>query len=590
MAIVSPMKNKPFDLNKFGDEVKQYIVEQDYDLYTPIDHASWRYIMRVNKAFFTLHGHPKYLDGLKNLGISIERIPKIEDMDLCLQKFGWRAIPVSGFIPPAVFLEVQANGVLPIACDMRSVEHIAYTPAPDIVHEAAGHAPMIVDSDYAEYLRTYGEISENAIFSKEDLDVYDAILHLSITKEDPSATAEQILAAQSRLDQTLATVTYTSEATMLTRMAWWSTEYGLVGPSESPLIYGAGLLSSAGESFECLNPHVTKIPFSLDCTLVNFDITKPQPQLFQSPDFATLHSVVHEFSRTMAYKIGGLNGLAKAKIARTVTATQLDSGVQIGGILKEIHNNSTDGIYYLQFEGPCQLAYQKKQLHEQGPKYHQTGYGTPVGLIKDLNKSAADLSLLDLESLGFKGQNKGQIQFQSGVVVEGVLTSEISIDNKKIVLSFKDCKVSSKDKVLFDPSWGIYDMACGDQVVSVFGGAPDRSTYFAEVGVRTPAGKAKTNLTEKNKDLCELYSQVRKMREEKSAGEASLTEIQSKVEKHYPTDWLLTMEIYELAEKNNFKDVSQKSFSRLIALQDSKVSLNSETKSLIERGFKVLMT
>jgi FtsZ-binding cell division protein ZapB len=80
------------------------------------------------------------------------------------------------------------------------------------------------------------------------------------------------------------------------------------------------------------------------------------------------------------------------------------------------------------------------------------------------------------------------------------------------------------------------------------------------------------------------------MREEKSAGEASLTEIQSKVEKHYPTDWLLTMEIYELAEKNNFKDVSQKSFSRLIALQDSKVSLNSETKSLIERGFKVLMT
>ena len=57
---------------------------------------------------------------------------------------------VKGFLPPLVFMEFQSKVILPIACDMRSVEHLTYTPAPDIVHEAAGHSPMNADSDYAQ--------------------------------------------------------------------------------------------------------------------------------------------------------------------------------------------------------------------------------------------------------------------------------------------------------------------------------------------------------------------------------------------------------------------------------------------------------
>ena len=135
--------------------LKKYIVNQDYDQYSSIDHACWRFIMRINKAYFSKNAHSKYLEGIKKTGITIDRIPKIDDINKKLQKFGWSAVGVKGFLPPLVFMEFQSKGILPIACDMRSIEHLTYTPAPDIVHEAAGHSPMIADSDYAEYLKYY---------------------------------------------------------------------------------------------------------------------------------------------------------------------------------------------------------------------------------------------------------------------------------------------------------------------------------------------------------------------------------------------------------------------------------------------------
>lgn len=127
--------NLPFHL-------KKYIVEQDYDKYTSRDHAVWRYILRQLKNFLGTHAHESYLAGLEKTGIEIEQIPRIENISAHLEKFGWRALPVSGFIPPAAFMELQSLNILPIASDMRSLDHLLYTPAPDIVHEAAGHAPI----------------------------------------------------------------------------------------------------------------------------------------------------------------------------------------------------------------------------------------------------------------------------------------------------------------------------------------------------------------------------------------------------------------------------------------------------------------
>src|SRR5437764_7399851 len=106
-------------------------------------------------------------------------------MNDILAKIGWGAVAVDGFIPPAAFMEFQAYKVLVIACDMRQIHHIEYTPAPDIVHEAAGHAPIIVDREYSNYLQRFGEVGARAMSSKKDFELYQAIRHLSNLKGQP---------------------------------------------------------------------------------------------------------------------------------------------------------------------------------------------------------------------------------------------------------------------------------------------------------------------------------------------------------------------------------------------------------------------
>src|SRR5262249_11541701 len=131
-----------FTRNKIPPHLNKYIVDQNYARYSAEDQAVWRYIMRQLKSFLGQFGHPSYLAGLEKTGIGVNQIPHIDQIDEHLEKFGWSAVPVSGFIPPAAFMEFQSLGILPIASDMRSLDHLLYTPAPDIVHEAAGHAPI----------------------------------------------------------------------------------------------------------------------------------------------------------------------------------------------------------------------------------------------------------------------------------------------------------------------------------------------------------------------------------------------------------------------------------------------------------------
>ena len=96
-------------------------------------------------------------------------------------------------------MEFQALKVLPIALDMRSIDHMMYTPAPDIVHEAAGHAPFIVDVDYAEFLQRFGEVGMKAIASRHDMETYEAIRRLSIVKELASSSEADIAQAEADL-------------------------------------------------------------------------------------------------------------------------------------------------------------------------------------------------------------------------------------------------------------------------------------------------------------------------------------------------------------------------------------------------------
>jgi phenylalanine-4-hydroxylase len=172
--------------------LKQFIVDQNYDTYTPIDHAVWRYVMRQNYSYLKNVAYYPYIKGLEIAGLSIESIPDLQIMNDNLGKIGWGAVAVDGFIPPAAFMEFQANHVLVIAADIRQINHIEYTPAPDIIHESAGHAPIIADKEYSSYLSYFGSIGSKAMFSKKDFELYEAIRELSILKEALDSTSEEI--------------------------------------------------------------------------------------------------------------------------------------------------------------------------------------------------------------------------------------------------------------------------------------------------------------------------------------------------------------------------------------------------------------
>ncbi len=571
------------------DHLKPFIAHQDSSLYTPIDHASWRFILRISRAFFTKNAHPKYLAGLQETGISSERIPLVDEMDAKLKRFGWRAVPVSGFIPPAAFMEFQSLGILPIACEMRTLDHLAYTPAPDIVHEAAGHAPILADPEYASYLRCYGEIARKAIFSSKDMEVYEAIRLLSDIKENPKSTAAEIDGAQVRLDQALAGVDYLSEATLLARMNWWTVEYGLVGSVDNPKIYGAGLLSSVGESFNCLKPAVQKIPFSLSCINVNYDITRPQPQLFITPDFPALSEVLEEFAYKMAFRQGGVEGLDKAKRAATVTTVQLESGLQLSGVVERFIVSRKGDVEFLKLAGPSQLAIADHELEGHGPSYHSQGYSTPLGPIAGLGKTVAELSRKELEGLGFTGSSVGTLEFASGIVLQGVLKSCVERDGNIRVATFDQCRIARGNEIFYRPEWGTFDLAAGSVVASVFGGAADRGAYLRGTGgFKQKPQHPKCNLTDENRELNQLYAQVRAVREDAAASaetEKTLSKIHAELERQFPEDWLLRLELLELVRKSKLQPIWESTLlDRLHDIADSR----QDKKEMITRGLELL--
>ena len=300
--------NSHFELNevtkKLPKHLHKFVVKQSFNDYTSQNHAVWRYVMRINVDYLSKVAHSSYSEGLKKTGISIDYIPRMDGMNRILKDIGWAAVSVDGFIPPNAFMEFQAYNVLVIASDIRTIDHIKYTPAPDIIHEAAGHAPIISNPEYAEYLRRFGEIGSKAISSSKDYEIYEAIRILSILKEDPNAKLKEVIDAQNKVEFLQNDMGELSEMAQIRNLHWWTVEYGLIGKLTSPKIYGAGLLSSISESKSCLDSSVTKLPYTIKAATQNFDITKPQPQLFVTPDFAYLSLVLEQFANKMALRIG----------------------------------------------------------------------------------------------------------------------------------------------------------------------------------------------------------------------------------------------------------------------------------------------
>lgn len=536
-------------LDKLPEHLKQYIKPQNYEEYTAIDQAVWRYVMRKNVDYLSEVAHHSYLEGLKLTGISIDHIPNMYGMNRILKEIGWAAVAVDGFIPPSAFMEFQAYNVLVIAGDIRQLEHIEYTPAPDIIHEGAGHAPIIANPEYAEYLRRFGEIGCKAISNAKDHELYEAVRHLSIIKEASGTPQASIDEAEAKIEELQNNMGEPSEIALIRNLHWWTVEYGLIGTIEHPKIYGAGLLSSIGESAWCMTDKVKKVPYSIDAAHTSFDITKPQPQLFVTPDFAYLSQVLEEFANTMALRKGGLSGVKKVIASRELCTLELSTGLQITGAFNKVIEHQNQAVY-IQTEGPTALSYREKELVGHSTKQHPDGFGSPIGKLKGINLAIEDMSPRDLKAYNIYEGERISLEFEGGIKVEGeIITGTRNLRGEIILITFKDCTVTHGDTVLFDPSSGLYNMAVGEKIVSAFNGPADLSS-FDLITHELTSTTIKPVISPERRKLQLLYQQIREFREGTNTT-ISRNKVFKEIRNNYPDDWLLSVELYELAKNND---------------------------------------
>ncbi len=575
-----------FELNevteKLPKHLHKFIVRQPYDEYTAQNQSVWRYVMRMNVDYLSRVAHNSYVSGLEKTGISVESIPHMAGMNRILKEIGWAAVSVDGFIPPNAFMEFQAYNVLVIASDMRTIDHIEYTPAPDIIHEAAGHAPIIANPEYAEYLRRFGEIGAKAISSAKDYEMYEAIRLLSILKENPNSTTKEINEAQEKVEWLQNNLGELSEMAKIRNLHWWTVEYGLIGTVEDPKIYGAGLLSSIGESKWCMQDQVKKLPYTIDAADVSFDITKPQPQLFVTPDFAHLSLVLEQFANKMGIRSGGLKGVEKLIDSKNLGTIELSTGIQISGTFSNVISDDKNRPIYIQTTGPTALSNRDKELIGHGINYHAEGFGSPIGKLRGINIPIENMSPRDLEAYGIYEGKKVTLEFEGNIKVEGeVITGTRDLRGKILLISFKNCTVTHGETVLFHPDWGIYDMAVGVEVVSAYAGPADVNS-FGDLGQVSETKTHKIQYSDSDKELYALYERVREMRENNTVSESKLQTIFNRLKSEYKNDWLLPLELLELAlEKDYTIKIELSAYLEIL-------KSNKSYQTLIENGLNLL--
>lgn len=188
-----------------AQSVEDCIIEQGWDNYSSEDHQTWRTLFERQQKTLKGHACDEYMHGLDTLGITAEGVPDFEKMNARLRKAtGWEVVAVPGLIPSKPFFQMLANRQFPSGNFIRTQEQLDYLEEPDIFHDVFGHVPLLTNPAYADYMNEYGKIGLDAVQNKG--------------------------------------VKY------LARLNWYTIEFGLIRKPEGIQIYGAGIVSSFGES------------------------------------------------------------------------------------------------------------------------------------------------------------------------------------------------------------------------------------------------------------------------------------------------------------------------------------------------------
>jgi phenylalanine-4-hydroxylase len=254
--------NEPQNLRgDYSRAAADYTVAQDWHAYSADEHAIWAQLYRRQIELIERYAAPEFLQGVRALGASATRIPRFEDANRVLSdSTGWRIVAVPGLIPEQIFFEHLANKRFPVTVWIRRRDELDYLVEPDVFHDFFGHVPLLTIPMFARFMQAYGEAGPKALAT-------------------PGALR------------------------MLSRLYWYMVEFGLIQTSAGLRVYGAGILSSKGEtvySLESPKPRrwrfellrVMRTDYRIDAYQQSYFVLDSFEQLFQacySTDFAPLY-------------------------------------------------------------------------------------------------------------------------------------------------------------------------------------------------------------------------------------------------------------------------------------------------------------
>ena len=182
-------------------------------------------------------------------------------------------------------------------------------------------------------------------------------------------------------------------------------------------------------------------------------------------------------------------------------------------------------------------------------KNHFDGFGSPMGKLKGINLAIEDMSPIDLKAYNiFEGQTI-TLEFEGEVKITGeIITGTRNLKGEIILITFRNCAVTHKNKVLFKSEERLYNMAVGQHIVSAFNGPADLNS-FDLVNHEISNSSTKNEISQDQKKLNSLYQQVRDFREGENTT-ISRHKVFHEIKITFPNDWLLSVELYELAKNN----------------------------------------
>jgi phenylalanine-4-hydroxylase len=258
-------------------------VEQPWASYSKTDHDVWDTLYRRQRELLPAYACQAFLDGLDAFGMGEGGIPRFDDLNEVLGKAtGWRIVAVEGLLPDEVFFDHLANRRFPVSWWIRKPEQLDYLSEPDLFHDLFGHVPLLLNPVFADYMQAYGRGGMKA----------HAI--------GPEALMN------------------------LTRLYWYTVEFGLIRTDAGLRIYGAGIVSSKGESVYAIDSAApNRIGFDLERVMnTRYRIDTYQQTYFVIDDFAQLFDATGPDFTPIYARLADSSPVAAADVLPTDTVYQ----------------------------------------------------------------------------------------------------------------------------------------------------------------------------------------------------------------------------------------------------------------------------